>query len=90
MKQREHILDWGAVPHSSTKRTRGLMSTDTIELSHALRKVYGEDRFREYMVKLVVDNTCSFDGAEIGSIGVVVKWSLPDDCVIGQHYKSKR
>ena len=84
MKQREHILDWGAVPHSSTKRTRGLMSTDTIELSHALRKVYGEDRFREHMVKLVVDNTCSFDGAEIGSTGVVVKWSLPDDCVIGQ------
>jgi hypothetical protein len=24
---------------------------------------------------------CSFDGGEIGSTGVVVKWSLPDDRV---------
>jgi len=27
---------------------------------------------------------CVSYGAEIGSTGVVVKWSLPDDCVIGQ------
>jgi len=27
---------------------------------------------------------CVYDGVEIGSTGVVVKWSLPDDCVIGQ------
>ena len=26
----------------------------------------------------------SFYGGELGSTGVVVKWSLPDDCVIGQ------
>ena len=29
---------------------------------------------------------CHYDGDEIGSTGVVVKWSLPDDCVIGQHF----
>ena len=29
---------------------------------------------------------CAYDGAEIGSTGVKMKWSLPDDCVIGQNY----
>ena len=50
MKQRERILDLGAVPSDSTINT-----------------------FTE----------CVYDGVEIGSTGVVVKWSLPDDCVIG-------
>ena len=52
LKQRERILDSGAVPDIST-------------ISTSIR--------------------CFYDGDELGSTGVVVKWSLPDDCVIGQH-----
>ena len=33
---------------------------------------------------------CVFDGAELGSTGVVVKWSLPGDCEIGQITKCKQ
>ena len=32
------------------------------------------------------DRQYHYDGAEIGSTGVVVKWSLSDDCVIGQQF----
>ena len=89
LKQRGHILDRGSNPRSSTISTFGdtvktrikMISGDEFDaLSKKAKKYFhwkpGERKKikRGYNKRL---RKCAYDGAEIGSTGVEVKWSLP-------------
>ena len=56
------------------------MDEKTKRIADAYKKVYG-DSWREMFAKY---HWCVYDGGEIGSTGVVVKWSLPGDRDIDQ------
>ena len=87
LKQRRHILDRGAVPRSSTISIFGNTMKTRIKmkggdefdaLSKKAKKYYhwkpGERKKikRGYNKRL---RKCAYDGAELGSTGVKVKWS---------------
>ena len=77
LKQHKHRLDAGAVPAASTISTG----------SQGLLLGSDKQKRNSYPTR---PGWCAYDGGELGSTGMRVKWSLPDDRVIGQSTNCKR
>jgi len=86
LKQRGHILDLGAVPSDSTKREYIMK----LKLPCFLLVKNGQKLRLWKNKRVIVGPTMGYVlfwwGRNLGSTGVKMKWSLPDDCVIGQNY----
>ena len=73
LKQRGHILDLGAVPSGSTINTGMRLTVCRDSYKNGLRAEDDDTGSNPVL--------CVFDGVEIGSTGVNIEWSLPDDLV---------